>query len=172
MLLVHHSWMHFLFVLQLLASRLRCCGRRPNDGQVLSTREKIIVEIMCFVTNNQRWHQREQKPIFYQHSQCLTTPKKSHLSKNNSKIRFTNPQLWNLEAETLHLRLTLRPPRPFWWFSNTVLTWYFHHHFCHPNSQKFFIPIFFHVTSETILLTILIFQNVDYSSPPLLKICP
>ena len=89
--MVHHSWMHFLFVLQLLASRLRCCGRRPNDGQVLSTREKIIVEIMCFVTNNQRWHQREQKPIFYQHSQCLTTPKKSHLSKNNSKFRNTNP---------------------------------------------------------------------------------
>ena len=48
--MVHHSWMHFLFVLQLLASRLRCCGRRPNDGQVLSTRGENYCRdhVLCY----------------------------------------------------------------------------------------------------------------------------
>ena len=77
--------MHFLFVLQ-----FSLLGDAAEEDLMMvrfsQLGEKIIVEIMCFVTNNQRWHQREQKPIFYQHHSVWTTPKKSsfytHIVRN------------------------------------------------------------------------------------------
>ena len=96
--------MHFLFVLQ-----FSLLGDAAEEDLMMvrfsQLGEKIIVEIMCFVTNNQRWHQREQKPIFYQHHSVWTTPKKSSfythivrnlnfLSKNSTLISRENCQFF------------------------------------------------------------------------------